>query len=155
MLTKLNHFTYKINQSAYKSKQKKPHFPVLPNTLPRPVCSFFSHRPHSMRAGIHFVAVAEKSSETLWPGYSVSYARYTRNNFDTKKPRHLRGFLLDILALDLVVAESTEKVQQTGEQVVDGNIQTDCCQDVVGLSTMHHFTGLIQDITGHQHDEYG
>ena len=41
-----------------------------------------------------------------------------------------------------VVAEQAEDVQQTQEQVVDGDIQGDGCHDVVGFAAVHDLAGL-------------
>ena len=54
----------------------------------------------------------------------------------------------------IVAAEGADEVQQTGEQVVNADIQGDRCHDVVGLTTVHDFAGLIKNQTRHQQHKH-
>lgn len=56
-----------------------------------------------------------------------------------------QGLDQDAYSVSIFTGKRAQNVQQAGEQIVYGNIQGNRCHNVVGLTTMHHFTGLVQD----------
>ncbi len=70
-----------------------------------------------------------------------------RDEFQGRSEQLPQKFYNSLSSYLLVPAECSQQMKQAGEQVVDGDEQSDGGQDVVGLAAVHDLAGLIQDQT--------